>query len=107
METMDAVTGTIERAAKGAVSATPTSARQLDSVLNTRVPGERSDIGDRGRGPAGYPGCARFCMEREGPRPGRPNRSSVPEPSSDCIVTRSTRSTQPDDLVALDHRAAT
>ena len=35
METIDAVTGTIERAAKGAVSAMLRSARQLDSVLNT------------------------------------------------------------------------
>ena len=34
MDTMDAVTGTLERAARSAVSAVWRSARQLDSVLN-------------------------------------------------------------------------
>ena len=63
METIDAVTGTIERAAKGAVSAMLTLCPSARLGPEHRIAGERSDIGDRGRAPAGYPGCARRCVD--------------------------------------------
>ena len=50
METIDAVTGTIERAARGAVSAMLRSARQLDSVLSAgSLENARTSVTEAGR----------------------------------------------------------